>query len=155
MSQIKIKNHIISKTGLPFLIAEAGINHNGDIKKALKMIRVAKKSGADAIKFQTFKAEELVSNKKQKYTYRSKGKKITESMLNMFRRYELTEQNWMLIKKKCDQEKIIFLSTPQNRTDLDLLLRLKITAIKVGSDDFTNIPLIKDYSTTEIGRAHV
>ena len=82
------------------------------------MIRVAKKSGADAIKFQTFKAEELVSNKKQKYTYRSKGKKITESMLNMFRRYELTEQNWMLIKKKCDQEKIIFLSTPQNRTEI-------------------------------------
>ena len=148
MSQIKLNNRIIAKGETPFIVAEVGVNHNGDIKNALKMIEVAKDAKVDAVKFQTFKAEELVSDINQKYTYSSQGKKITESMLEMFRRCELSKEDWKKIKKKCDDEKILFLSTPQNRTDLDLLLELGITVIKVGSDDFTNIPLIKDYATT-------
>jgi sialic acid synthase SpsE len=148
MKQIKLNNHIITKGKPPFTIAEAGINHNGDIKNALKMIGVAKISGAHAIKFQTFKASELISDYNQKYTYKSQGKKVTESMYDMFKRCELDKEDWGKIKKRCDDEKILFLSTPQNKTDLDLLLNLGITAIKVGSDDFTNLPLIKEYSST-------
>jgi N,N'-diacetyllegionaminate synthase len=148
MKQIKLNNHIIAKGKPPFTIAEAGINHNGDIKNALKMIGVAKISGAHAIKFQTFKASELISDHNQKYTYKSQGKKVTESMYDMFKRCELDKEDWGKIKKQCDDEKILFLSTPQNKTDLDLLLNLGITAIKVGSDDFTNLPLIKEYSST-------
>ena len=148
MKQIKLNNHIITKGKPPFTIAEAGINHNGDIKNALKMIDVAKISGAHAIKFQTFKASELISDHNQKYTYKSQGKKVTESMYDMFKRCELDKEDWGKIKKRCDDEKILFLSTPQNKTDLDLLLNLGITAIKVGSDDFTNLPLIKEYSST-------
>ena len=148
MKQIKIKNHIIAKGKPPFVIAEAGINHNGDIKNALKMIDVAKKSAVNAIKFQTFKASELISDHNQKYTYKSQEKQVTESMYDMFKRYELDKEDWKKIKKECDEKKIIFLSTPQNKTDLDLLLDIGITAIKVGSDDFTNLPLIKEYSST-------
>ena len=148
MKQIKIKNHIIAKGKPPFVIAEAGINHNGDIKNALKMIDVAKKSAVNAIKFQTFKASELISDHNQKYTYKSQEKQVTESMYDMFKRYELDKDDWKKIKKQCDEKKIIFLSTPQNKTDLDLLLDIGITAIKVGSDDFTNLPLIKEYSST-------
>ncbi len=148
MPQIRLNNHVIAKGQPPFIISEVGINHNGDVKNALKMIDVAKAVGVDAVKFQTFRAEEIVSDPHQTYTYKSQGKEITESMLEMFKRCELSKADWIKIKKKCDDEKILFLSTPQNRSDLDLLLELGITAIKVGSDDFTNLPLIKDYAST-------
>ena len=150
MKEIKLNNKIIAKGKPPFIIAEVGINHNGDLKNALKMIDVAKTSSVDAIKFQTFKTSELVSDSNQKYTYKSQGKKITESMYDMFKRCELDKKDWKKIKKKCDEKKIVFLSTPQNKTDLDLLLDLGISAIKIGSDDFTNLPLIKQYSSTKL-----
>ena len=147
---IKVKNKIIGEGLTPFIIAEAGINHNGSIDLAYDMIETAYISGADAIKFQTFKAEEFVSNEDQLYTYKSKGQEITESMLEMFKRYEFAPDEWFKIKKKCDEVGIIFLSTPQNATDLDLLMEIGIPLIKVGSDDFTNLPLLKDYSGTRL-----
>ncbi|MNI36655.1 N,N'-diacetyllegionaminic acid synthase [compost metagenome] len=78
----------------------------------------------------------------------SQGKKVTESMLEMFQRCEFTREQWFSLKQKCNDEGILFLSTPQNQTDLDLLLDIGIPAIKVGSDDFTNLPLLKSYSRT-------
>ena len=148
MSQIRLNNHLIAKGQPPFIISEVGINHNGDVNNALKMIDVAKAAGVNAVKFQTFRANEFVLDSRQMYTYKSHGTEITESMLEMFKRYELSKEDWIKIKNKCDEKNILFLSTPQNKTDLDLLLELGITAIKVGSDDFTNLPLIKDYAST-------
>lgn len=148
MVKIKLNKHTIGHGCKPFIIAEAGINHNGEIKTAFEMIRVAKNAGVDAIKFQTFKAKEFVGDPNQKYTYRSQGKDVIESMLEMFKRYEFSRDEWFKIKKKCDNEKILFLSTPQNPSDLELLLELRIPVIKVGSDDFTNLPLLKAYSKT-------
>lgn len=130
----------------PFIVAEVGINHNGELERALKMIHVAKSAGCDAVKFQTFKAKELVSDHKQLFTYRSQGKEITEPMLDMFQRYELPESAWSEIKAECDKAGIMFFSTPQNRSDLDILLKLGVPAIKVGSDDFTNLPLLRSYA---------
>lgn len=147
---IKIADNIIGKGYPPFIIAEAGINHNGELEKAYEMIKIAKASGANAIKFQTFKAEEFIGDPNLTYTYKSQGKVITESMLDMFKRYEFSRDKWFLIKKKCDEENIIFLSTPQNRSDLDLLLEIGIPAIKVGSDDFINIPLLRSYAKTKL-----
>jgi N,N'-diacetyllegionaminate synthase len=132
----------------PFIIAEAGINHNGDPDKAIAMVRIARESGADAIKFQTFRAAEFVGDPAQTYTYRSQGKEITESMLTMFRRCELPREAWFAIKAECDRQGITFFSTPQNRSDLDLLLEIGVPAVKVGSDDFTNLPLLKSYAAT-------
>jgi len=148
MTKIKLNNQSIGHDCQPFIIAEAGINHNGDIQNALDMIDVAKVAGADAIKFQTFEASGIVTDSSLTFTYKSQGKEITESMFEVFKRCELSKTEWIKIKQKCDEEKILFLSTPENRSDLDLLLELGIPAIKVGSDDFTNIPLLKDYSTT-------
>jgi len=148
MEKITIGDHIIGNNDSPFIIAEAGVNHNGNIDNALKMIEVAKISGADAIKFQTFKADDLVADPDLTYTYTSQGKEITESMLTMFSRYEFSREQWIQIKQKCDQEEIIFLSSPSSVSDLELLLELGIKAIKVGSDDFTSIPLLKEYSST-------
>ena len=150
MKKIKIKNYEIGKNFPPFIIAEAGINHNGEISKALEMIEAAKKTGLNAIKFQTFKASEFIVDTTQTYTYRSQGKEITESMFEMFERCEFSKEEWHKIKRKCDQEKILFLSTPQNYSDLELLLELDIKAIKVGSDDLTNLPLLKKFASTNL-----
>jgi sialic acid synthase SpsE len=129
-----------------FVIAEAGINHNGSVDTAIEMIRIAKQAGADAVKFQTFRAKEFVGDKDQQFTYRSQGRQVTESMLAMFERYELPGDAWAKLKTECDRQKIIFMSTPQNRTDLDLLLEVGIPAVKIGSDDFNNLPLIRSYA---------
>jgi len=148
MNNIKIDTFEIGKDSPPFIVAEAGINHNGELEKAYEMICTAKQCGVDAIKFQTFKAGEFIADSKQMFTYQSQGKEVTESMLTMFQRYEFSCDEWFLIKKKCDEQGILFLSTPQNKSDLEILLELNITAIKVGSDDLTNLPLLKDYANT-------
>lgn len=146
--EINIGSRKIGDKQPPFIIAEAGINHNGDLETALKMVAVAKNAGADAIKFQTFKAEEFVSESSQQYTYVSQGREVTESMLEMFRRHELSTDAWFEIKKECNRLDIIFLSTPQNLSDLNLLMEVGIPAIKIGSDDFTNLPLLSSFSKT-------
>src|ERR1700722_9976477 len=150
MPDILIAGRAIGPSHAPFVIAETGINHDGELEKALEMVRVAQLAGADAIKFQTFKANEFVGNSSQTYTSRSRGRDITESMLAMFRRLELPREAWFAIKEECDRRSIIFLSTPQNRTDLDLLLEVGVPAIKVGSDDFTNVPLLRSYAGTAL-----
>jgi sialic acid synthase SpsE len=132
----------------PYVIAEVGINHNGELATALQMIAVAKQAGADAVKFQTFRSAELVTDRTQMFTYSSQGKTITEPMFDMFQRCELQDEDWHIIKARCDEVGITFLSTPQNRSDLDILLQLQVPAIKVGSDDFINLPLIRDYAKT-------
>lgn len=134
----------------PYIIAEVGINHNGNISLALEMIDVAKAAGADAVKFQTFKAEEFCGDPDQQFTYFSEGKEKTESMLEMFRRVELGSADWKTIKDHADRIGITFFSTPQNASDLDLLLPIGVPAVKIGSDDLTNLPLISKYSEAEL-----
>ncbi len=130
-----------------FIIAEVGINHNGDMELAKKMIEEAKKAGADCVKFQTFKAEEFVSDPTQTYTYKSQGKEITESMLEMFKRYEFTKEQWTEIVNYCGEMNIVFNSTAQNVSDLKFLEDITtLPFIKVGSDDLTNLALIRTYA---------
>ena len=150
MNKIKIGNFTIGRKEEPFVIGEAGINHNGEITKAFEMIELAKKSELSAIKFQTFNADEFIANVSLTHTYFSQGKKITESQYDMFKRCEFSNEEWYQIKEKCDKEEILFLSTPENRTDLDLLLQIGIPAIKVGSDELINIPLLKDFAKTKL-----
>jgi N,N'-diacetyllegionaminate synthase len=148
MTKMKLFEKSGGRYSRPFMIAEAGINHNGQLEKAYSMIKIAKTVGADSVKFQTFKSDEFIGDPNMMFTYKSQNKVVTEPMIEMFKRYEFNRDEWFLIKRKCDEEGILFLSTPQNRSDLDLLLEIGITAIKVGSDDFTNLPLLKSYSST-------
>ena len=150
MNKIKIGNFIVGQKEEPLVIGEAGINHNGEIKKAFEMIELGKKSGLNAIKFQTFNTDEFIADISLIHTYFSQGKEITESQYDMFKRCEFSKDDWYKIKEKCDKEKILFLSTPENRTDLDLLLQIGIPAIKVGSDELVNIPLLKDFTKTKL-----
>jgi sialic acid synthase SpsE len=148
MLEIRLNGRPVGPDHPPYVIAEAGINHNGEPATALEMVRVARDAGADAVKFQTFKAEELVGDPALTYTYRSQGKEVTESMLDMFRRSELPRSTWFDIKAECDRLKITFLSTPQNESDLELLLEVGVPAVKVGSDDLTNLPLLRRLAAT-------
>ena len=101
MNKLKINNHEISKENTPFIIAEAGINHNGSVEKAVEMVKMAKNAGVSAIKFQTFKAHEFISDSSLTYTYMSQGKSITESQLDLFKRCELSHDDFYKIKKTC------------------------------------------------------
>lgn len=149
MKKIRVtENRYIGENEPCFIIAEAGINHNGDIDIAKKMIDAAKDIGVDAIKFQTFKAEEFISDKDETYTYKSQGKEITESMYEMFKRYEFTKEEWIEIAEYCKQKDIIFFSTPQNPSDLDFLMSIvDLPVIKVGADDLTNVELMSYYAS--------
>ena len=134
-----------------FIIAEVGVNHNGDINIAKKMIDEAKKAGADCVKFQTFKAEEFVSDTSQTYTYKSQGKEVTESMIEMFIRYQFKKEEWIEIVKYCESKDILFSSTAQNKSDLDFLMSItKLPFLKVGSDDLTNLELLSHYGSKNI-----
>jgi N,N'-diacetyllegionaminate synthase len=146
MEKIIIDGRQIGEEHAPFIIAEAGINHNGSIKIAKQMIDVAKEADADAVKFQTFKAEEFCGDPKQIFTYQSKGRTVSESMQAMFKRYEFNANQWAEISNYCRHIGITFFSTPQNQSDLELLLKIGVPAIKVGSDDFTNLSLLKSYA---------
>src|SRR5450759_4039056 len=146
--QFQIAGRSIGPNDPPYCIAEVGINHNGDLALAKRMIDAAKSAGADAVKCQTCKAEEFCGDPEQTFTYQSQGKPVTESMLAMFRRYEFPSEAWQEVKAYCEKAGITFFSTPQNRSDLDLLMEVGVPAVKVGSDDFTNLPLLRDYAET-------
>jgi len=134
-----------------FIIAEVGVNHNGNVNIAKKMIDEAKNSGANCVKFQTFKAEEFISDPNQTYTYKSQDKEVTESMLEMFKRYEFTDEEWVEIINYCKSKNIIFSSTAQNKSDLEFLLSItNLPFLKIGSDDLTNLDSIKYYASKQI-----
>ena len=150
MNEIKIENFVINSSSEPFTIAEAGINHNGDLGIALRMIEAAKLTGISAIKFFTYQTEEFIIDSELEYSYKSMGNDVVESMKEMFQRCEFSKNDWKKIKHKCDEENILFLSTPENVSDLDFLVELGMKAIKIGSDDFTNISMIKEFMKSKL-----
>lgn len=143
MKSIKINNKNIGKNSPVFLIAEAGVNHNGKLNLAKKMINVAAKSKVDAIKFQTFKSESLMLKKTPKVSYQKKGTKMGENFYEMIKKFEFTEEQFLILKKYCDKKNLIFLSTPFDSDSVNLLNRLNIPAYKIGSGDMNNYPLLE------------
>lgn len=144
--KIKIGNKWVGGFAPCFIIAEAGINHNGDLALAKKMVDAALACGVDAVKFQTFTAADFIQDETIVYEYQSQGKKVKESMLKMFQRCEFTEAKWREIAAHCQKRGILFFSTPQDESNLELLLKIGVPAIKVGSDDMVNLPLLSAYS---------
>jgi len=151
IKRINISGKTISYGKTPFIIAEAGVNHNGKLNIALKLIDIAAKSGADAIKFQTFRAE-YVSTKKGKIVgYQKKNMERNHSQLSLLKKFELKENFYPSLITRCKKMKIIFLSTPHGGKDsVDLLHKHKITAYKIGSGDLTNIPLLSYTNSVQV-----
>lgn len=150
IKKIKITNRLIGEGCPCFIVAELGINHNGDIELAKKMIIEVKKSGADAAKIQSFVTEEFIVDKNLKYTYKSQGRKIIESQYKMFKRYELNKKSQKELFDFAKKMGIILFSTPQDSTfkmvDYLCSQEINMSVIKVGSDDLTNLPLLSYYA---------
>jgi N,N'-diacetyllegionaminate synthase len=124
-------------------IAEAGINHDGDIEKAKRMIDAAAESKADYCKFQSFKAKKLVTPTALTSSYIDSGSKKGESFRDLLTRLELSERDHYELKEYCDSKNIKFLSTAFDEASFDFLLKLGIDMVKVASGNLTNIPLIR------------
>lgn len=134
---------IKNKNSKAIFIAEAGINHDGDISKAKKMIDVAVQAGADYVKFQSFKAKKLVTPDALTSTYIDEGSHTGESFQDLLQRLELNEDDHHELKNYCDNKNIKFLSTAFDEDSFDFLISLGVDIVKVASGDVTNLPLLK------------
>lgn len=129
-----------------FIIAEAGVNHNGSIKKALKLVDIAKKSGADAVKFQSFIASDEISKLAPKAKYQMTTTNPNESQLDMIKKLELSIKEQKKIKSYCDNLKIEFISSPFGLTSINILKKLKIKTVKIPSPEINNLPYLLEIS---------
>ena len=127
-----------------FIIAEAGVNHNGDIKIAKRLIDAAVGAGADAVKFQTFKAENLVCKTAQKAEYQMKTTNQSETQYDMLKKLELTEQMHKELMEYCMKKNILFLSTPFDVERIKLLSGLGMQTFKIPSGEITNLPYLRE-----------
>ncbi len=125
-----------------FIIAEAGVNHNGNLSLAKKLVDVAKDAGADCIKFQTFKSENIVSKKAEKAEYQKKNTNSEGSQLEMLRKLELPYEDFIELNNYCKMKNIIFLSTAFDLDSIDFLKSLDMIAWKIPSGDITNLPYL-------------
>ena len=130
-----------------FIIAEAGINHNGSLKNALKLVDIASKTGADAIKFQTFKSELVISKGAPLAEYQRRNLKNNETQYEMAKKLELDEQSFKEIKQYCDHKNIEFFSTAFDLPSLNMLLDLGQRIIKIPSGEITNLPFLEFVSS--------
>ena len=126
-----------------YIIAEAGVNHNGRLDLALQLCDAAKEAGVDAIKFQTWKTELIISKNTEMADYQKKNLGNDDSQYDMLKKLELSYDNFRLIKDYCDNIGIQFLSTADETESLDFLCELGMPLIKLGSGEITNIPYLR------------
>ena len=126
-----------------FIIAEAGVNHNGSLDLAKRLIEIAVDSGADAVKFQTFKAESLVSKNAQKADYQKQTTDASESQFDMIKKLELDVETHKELIAYCQKKDIMFLSTPFDRESINLLSDLGLQIFKIPSGEITNLPYLR------------
>tara|TARA_Y100001935_G_C17296168_1_gene506207 strand:+ start:1078 stop:2088 length:1011 start_codon:yes stop_codon:yes gene_type:complete len=132
-----MKNNVI-------IIAEAGVNHNGSIETAKKLIDAAAHAGADFVKFQTFISEEVISKNAKKANYQIRNTKNTnESQLEMVKKLELSRDEHFELKEYCNTKKIKFLSTAFDLSSIELLKELKVPFFKIPSGEITNLPYLR------------
>lgn len=136
------KTHI-SPSSPTYIIAEAGVNHNGDLSIALELVRKAKATGADCVKFQTFKAAAVVTQNAPKANYQLEVTDRQESQLAMLQKLELQLEDYHQIIALCRELDIQFLSTPYNFDDADFLNNLGVDAFKIASGQLVELPFLE------------
>ena len=134
------------KSNKVFIIAEAGVNHNGSIEKALKLVDIAKKAGADAVKFQSFIASEEISSFAPKAKYQMSTTNPNESQLDMIKKLEFSIKEQKKIKSYCNKLKIEFISSPFDIKSINILKKLKIKTVKIPSPEINNLPYLVEIS---------
>lgn len=143
LATVKIAKNTIGE-GMPcFVIAEAGINHNGSLLMAKRLVDQAKEAGADAVKFQVFKAKNVVSPQAPKAKYQMKNTPRKESQLEMLKRIELSQKSFRILYNYCKRKKILFLASPFDDEAIDFLDALGVAAFKIPSGEITNLPFLE------------
>jgi N-acetylneuraminate synthase len=132
------------KKNKTFIIAEVGVNHNGNIDTAKKLIIVAKKAGCDFVKFQSYKSENLVQSKTSMIGYQKKNLKRNLKQIDMLKKYQLSAEDHSLLIEFCRKKKIKFLSSPFDTESLKLLFKLRVLDIKIASGEITHYALLNE-----------
>jgi N,N'-diacetyllegionaminate synthase len=130
-----------------FIIAEAGVNHNGSIEKAIEMIHVAKEAGVDAVKFQTAVPELVITKEATKAEYQLNITENDETQLEMLKKIHLPLADYKRLKDECDENNIEFMSTPFDEVSIETLKKLEMKRYKIPSGEITNLPYLR-----QIGR---
>ncbi len=147
---ITIRDKEITPKGPSFIIAEAGVNHNGEIDRARELVQVARDAAADAIKFQIFYADKLVTRQAEQAAYQTQNLGKKETQYEMLKRLELPDQAFAELKTYAESLGLIFMATPFDKSAIDFLYELGVYAYKVGSGDLTNIPYLSHMAKTGI-----
>lgn len=134
---------------MTLIIAEAGVNHNGDEKKAIQLVQAAHSAGADIVKFQTFKASSIATKLAKKAKYQQNNSSVVESQLDMLKKLELNQDSFLKIYEYCNSLGIEFMSTAFDSESLNFLVdELKLTKLKIPSGELTNAPFILEMAKT-------
>lgn len=142
VNAITIAGRLIGRDHPCFVIAEAGVNHNGDVDLAKRLVETAARAGADAVKFQTFSADRMVTADAPKAGYQIQATGAEESQRDMLRRLELSADAHRELVGHCRRHAIMFLSTPFDEASADMLEILGVPAFKISSGEITNLPFL-------------
>ena len=142
VKMVKLGNNFVKPDSPVYIIAEAGVNHNGDVSQAVELIKAAAKAGADAVKFQTFKTEQVTTKQSPTAAYQKKNVG-EESQWKLLRPLEIQEKDYPKLIRECKKAKIEFMSTPHGHIDSVKLLNPMVRIWKVGSGDLTNLPFLE------------
>ena len=148
VSHIQIGERQIGPDHPAFLVAEIGINHNGDMEFACAMIDAVAEAGADSVKFQNYRTEDFIPDRSLTYEYISQGKAVVESQYDMFKRCELSRDDLVLLSEHCARRGVIFHSTPTGPDGIADLLAAGAPVLKNGSDYLTHLPMIRAMGET-------
>lgn len=143
MQKIKVGERYIGDEEPVFIIAEAGVNHNGSLEMARQLVDVAAQAGADAVKFQIFKAEKVISPQAPKAVYQLQTTNTSESQLDMVKRLELSFDDFRELYACCQDRGILFMATPFDEDSADFLNELGMPVFKIGSGEITNWPFLE------------
>lgn len=146
VKKIQVGNHVVGDGEPCYIIAEAGVNHNGDPERAKSLIDTAVESGADAIKFQTFKADSVVTRNAKKASYQKTTTGSKGSQYDLIHKLELSFDVFSELKRYSEQKKIDFLSTPFDLESVDFLDEIGVSAFKIPSGEINNVTLLKKIS---------
>ncbi len=132
------------------VIAEAGVNHNGDLELARELVRAGARAGADYVKFQTFDADRLVSRDARKAEYQARNSGGDETQYAMLKRLQLTEEMHRILLQECASAGVGFLSTPFDELSADQLVELGVPLLKISSGDITNVPFLRHLGSKKL-----
>lgn len=148
MNAVRVQERLVGAGRPCLLAAEVGINHNGDMGLARRMIDAAADAGADAVKFQNYRTEDFLSDRSLTYEYVSQGRTVRESQFDMFKRCELPADALLELRRHCDRRGVLFLSTPTGEDGVEELVRVGAPLLKNGSDYLGHTPMVRAMART-------